>query len=307
MTEITSFKDGTTTIVETPTTGRVNAEVNLSQTTVANNSGIVNLPIPNLPVTSNDADAPVVKINWPANTKNTNVSIPLNGDNSGVVAVIVKADGSEEIVRKSTMIGNDLVVPLSGNATIKLIDKSTHFADVAYNHWAANAIAFATSRGLFEGVGDGKFAPDTNMSRGMLVTVLYRLEDTPVSNGVMHFLDVNRDAWYTKALQWVATNKIVNGYENGTFGPNDNVTREQIAVILYRYANVIGVGTDERGSTTQFKDSGDVSAWARDAMSWAIEAGLFNGDNQGNLKPTDSATRGEVAALLQRFVEYIAK
>lgn len=307
VTETTKFKDGTTTIVETPTTGRVNAEVNLSQEMVANNSGTVDLPIPNLPVTSNDADAPVVKINWPANTQDTNVAIPLDGDNASVVAVIVKTDGSEEIVRKSAIIGNDLIVPLSGDTTIKLVDKSTSFSDVADNHWADDAIAFATSRGLFEGIGDGKFAPDSNMSRGMLVTVLHRLEDNPASNGVMYFPDVNGDAWYTEGLQWAAANKIVNGYGNGTFGPSGNVTREQIAVILYRYANVIGVGTDERGSTTQFKDSDNISDWARDAMSWAIEVGLFNGDNQGNLKPTDNVTRAEVAALLKRFVEYMAK
>ncbi|MCI8397336.1 MAG: leucine-rich repeat protein [Clostridia bacterium] len=307
VTETTRFKDGTTTIVETPATGRVIAEVNLSQTTVANSSGTVKLPIPNLPVTSNDADAPVVKVRWPANIQDMNVAIPLNEYNAGVVAVIIKADGSEKIVCKSTMIGNDLIVPLSGNVTIKLIDNSMQFADVDYNHWAADAIAFATSRGLFEGIGDSKFAPDTNMSRDMLVTVLHRLEDTPVSNEVMYFPDVNGDAWYAEALQWATANKIISGYGNGTFGPNGNVTREQIAVILYRYANAIGMRTDERGYTNQFKDGDDISAWAHDAMSWAIEAGLFNGDNQGNLKPTDSVTRAEVVALIKRFVEHMVK
>ncbi len=289
------------------TTGKVDAEVKLSQVAVETNSNAVNLPIPDVPVTSDNANASVVKISWSANEKGVNIAVPLTEANPGVVAVIVKDDGTEEVVRKSTLVDGDLVVHLAGNATIKIIDKSVEFTDVSSNHWATNAVAFATSRNLFAGVGNNQFAPNTNMSRSMLVTVLHRLENTPVSNGTIDFPDVGSNTWYTEALNWATTNKMVSGYGDGTFKPNDNVTREQVAVILHRYANLVGVKTTDEGSLTQFKDGSNTSSWAYDAMSWAIGAKLFSGNGQGNLNPTDYATRAEVAAILMRFVEYMAK
>lgn len=296
---------GTTTNVDMSATGKLNAEVNLSQVDVDDNPNAVTLPIPDVPVTSKIADVSVLKIDLPANNKNVNIVVPLNERNTGVVAIIVKDDGSEEIVRKCTLSGSNLVVPLSGNATIKIIDKSIDFADVSSNHWATDSVAFASSHGLFVGVGGNKFAPNANMSRSMLVTVLYNLENRPVSNGTIDFADVGSEDWYTEAMKWATTNKIVSGYGNGVFGPKNNVTREQIATIMYRYANAIGVETTEQGSITKFKDGGNTSSWARNAMSWAIGAKLFSGDGQGNLKPTDSATRAEVATILMSFVKYI--
>lgn len=174
--------------------------------------------------------------------------------------------------------------------------KADHsFADTA-NHWAAKSIAFVTDRGLFSGTSADKFSPNAAMTRGMLVTVLYRLKGTP-QGASQSFDDVQPDKYYAGAVSWAAQNKIVTGTGRG-FQPENNISREQLAVILYRYAAPGQV----TGSLTAFSDSTAVSPWASDAMRWAVSSGLISGDNKGALNPAGSATRAEVAAILDRFV-----
>ena len=176
------------------------------------------------------------------------------------------------------------------------------FADVAESDWFYDAVRYANENGLFAGVSDTEFAPDTAMTRGMLVTVLWRAEGEP-SAGASAFADVPADAYYAKAVAWANANGIVQGYDASAFGPDDFITREQIAAIFQRYAGFKGMETSESGDLSQFGDAGKVSAWAQGNVSWAVGVGLISGKGDGVLDPLGSATRAEVAAILQRFLE----
>ena len=138
----------------------------------------------------------------------------------------------------------------------------------------------------------------------MLVTVLYRLEDEPEIAGSMSFADVASGAWYTEAVAWAAEQEIVRGNGDG-FAPNDNITREQIATVLYRYAQYLGMDVEAKGDVSKFSDGVKISSWAQDAMAWAVKVGLFKGDDTGSLNPQMSATRAEVATLLERLIKLI--
>ena len=181
------------------------------------------------------------------------------------------------------------------------------FSDVASGAWYAEYITYVTENALMNGYDDGRFGPNDQTTRAQIVTVLYRLEGEPATRSSNSFSDVSAGGqYYSSAVAWAAINNIVNGYEDGRFGPNDNVTREQIAAILYRYATYKGYDTENAGSIANFSDAAKVSSWANTAISWAVGEGLMNGDN-GALRPQGNATRAEIAALLMRFSENIAK
>ncbi len=181
------------------------------------------------------------------------------------------------------------------------------FSDVASGAWYAEYITYVTENALMNGYDDGRFGPNDQTTRAQIVTVLYRLEGEPATRSSNSFSDVSAGGqYYSSAVAWAAINNIVNGYEDGRFGPNDNVTREQIAAILYRYATYKGYDTENAGSIANFSDAAKVSSWANTAISWAVGEELMNGDN-GALRPQGNATRAEIAALLMRFCENIAK
>ena len=181
------------------------------------------------------------------------------------------------------------------------------FSDVASGAWYAEYITYVTENALMNGYDDGRFGPNDQTTRAQIVTVLYRLEGEPATRSSNSFSDVSAGGqYYSSAVAWAAVNDIVNGYEDGRFGPNDNVTREQIATILYRYATYKGYDTENAGSIANFSDAAKVSSWANTAISWAVGEELMNGDN-GALRPQGNATRAEIAALLMRFCENIAK
>lgn len=181
------------------------------------------------------------------------------------------------------------------------------FSDVASGAWYAEYITYVTENALMNGYDDGRFGPNDQTTRAQIVTVLYRLEGEPATRSSNSFSDVSSGGqYYSSAVAWAAINNIVNGYEDGRFGPNDNVTREQIAAILYRYATYKGYDTENAGSIANFSDAAKVSSWANTAISWAVGEELMNGDN-GALRPQGNATRAEIAALLMRFCENIAK
>ena len=184
--------------------------------------------------------------------------------------------------------------------------EDTVFTDVAAGDWYYEAVQFVVSRGLFEGTGSGLFSPDASMTRAMLVTVLYRLAGSPSVTGSNDFPDVQSGQWYTKAVLWADQNGIVTGYDDGRFGTSDNITREQIAAILYRYARYMSYDT---GATTDFAgytDAGSVSDWAGAAMRWANAEGFITGRTSTTLVPGGFASRAEVAAILMRFAERYA-
>ena len=177
-------------------------------------------------------------------------------------------------------------------------------------NWAHAGIDFALSNGLFNGTSATTFAPRGDMTRAMLVTVLWRLDGTPAPAGENGFSDVPAGKWYTKAVTWAAENGVVNGVGSGRFDPEGRVTREQIAAILFRYAQKKGCDTAARAELAVFPDGGDVSRYAREALSWANAAGLVNGTNtpQGvRLDPKGNATRAQVATILMRYVRNVVR
>ncbi|BDF72700.1 hypothetical protein CE91St41_36830 [Oscillospiraceae bacterium] len=230
------------------------------------------------------------------------VSLPAEQPTPGTVAVLVLPDGTEQVIRKSAAGADGVAALLDGSATVKLVDNAKTFPDVPAENWAADAVAFATGHDLFQGVNGDSFAPDMTMNRGMLVTVLNRLEDEAKGETAADFTDVAEGAYYADAVAWATEYGIVTGTGAG-FNPDGEITRESLAVMLYRYADVLGYDTTGTAATV----GEGVSDWAADAMSWAVGSGLLQGDGNGDLNPTASATRAETAAILQRFVEGMVK
>jgi hypothetical protein len=175
------------------------------------------------------------------------------------------------------------------------------FTDVKSDDWFYGAVKYAVQKGLFNGTSDATFTPNDNMTRAMLVTVLYRLEGNPSVTGVSSFTDIQGSQWYTDAVTWASTNMIVSGYGGGLFGTNDNISREQMAAILYRYAQYKGHDVTKTVDLKDYKDALNISTWASDAMKWASAEGLITGTTSTLLSPTDSASRAQVATILMRF------
>ena len=181
---------------------------------------------------------------------------------------------------------------------------SAHFTDIGAGDWYHEAVDFAVENGLFGGMSATTFEPNTAMTRAMLVTVLWRYEGSP-AEGTTSFTDVPDGQWYTDAVAWAAHNGIVGGVGNNRFDPNGNITREQMATILFRYSNSLGLDTSDREELDYFPDGDQVSAYALDALSWAVSTGLING-SEGKLLPQGNATRAQVATILMRFIENVA-
>lgn len=175
------------------------------------------------------------------------------------------------------------------------------FTDVAEDDWYYSAVQFAADNGLFLGTGEAKFTPNGDMTRGMLATVLYRLAKEPEIVVDQSFSDVAGGQYYAKAVAWAAAKGIVSGYGNGNFGPEDFITREQLAVMLWRYAGS-PAGT---GNLDSFTDGDKVDTWAVDALRWAVGQRLVSGKGGGVLDPGGKATRAEVAAILMRYCETV--
>ncbi len=179
------------------------------------------------------------------------------------------------------------------------------FLDVDAGQWYAAAVQYVFDRSLMKGVSDTAFDPDSTVSRGMAVTVLYRMEQQPEINESQPFPDVEEGRFFRDAVCWAASGSIVEGYDNGNFGPFDEITREQLAKILYRYAGKMEYELGEPADSLEnFTDSSSVSGWAQDGMKWAVGAGLIRGDG-GRLLPKDSLSRKELAQILQRADEKI--
>ncbi|MGI6628558.1 MAG: immunoglobulin-like domain-containing protein [Bacillota bacterium] len=176
------------------------------------------------------------------------------------------------------------------------------FKDVEETDWFYNSVKYVFENGLMTGTSTDIFNPLLDTNRAMIVTILHRLEKTPDAPANM-FTDVDAGTWYTGAVAWAAANGIVKGYGGGLFGPTDSVTREQLACILYNYARYAGYDVSQSAELTGFVDGGSTSAWAVEAMQWAVGSGLIRGKGNGLLDPTGPATRAEVAAILERFIE----
>ncbi len=178
------------------------------------------------------------------------------------------------------------------------------FTDVSTSDWFYSDVMFVYENGLFSGTDSRSFSPNASMTRAMLVTVLYRLEGEPAGTGSSSFSDVRSGSYYEKAVAWAAANGIVTGTGSTSFSPDAKVTREQLAAILYRYAQYKKLDTDAGAKLDSFSDAGNVSGYASEALSWAVSEGLINGAS-GRLMPKGDATRAQVAAILHRFVENV--
>lgn len=227
------------------------------------------------------------------------VTVPVEETKPGTVAVLVHENGAREVIRKSAAKDGCVVIPLNGSAKIEIVDNSKKFDDISEANWAANAVAFASSHELFNGTSETAFSPDLPMSRGMLAVVLHNLESNPGTALSGTFADVDNGQWYAEGVAWAAANGIVGGYGDGQFGPDDPITREQLAVMLWRYAGKPAAS----GTALNFADADKVSSWALDAMLWATEKGIVNGKGNGILDPSGKATRAETAQMLKNYLE----
>lgn len=182
-----------------------------------------------------------------------------------------------------------------------------YYSDMAPNAWYAGAVDYVVSRGLFQGVSEIRFDPQGTMTRAMAVTVLYRMAGSPPVPGEEGFSDVSGDAWYANAVNWAAETGLTNGYPDGTFHPNGQVTRQELVSFFCRYAQLQGMEIGEQEIPAQYADRDDVPDWAQAAFGWAIDRGIITGLNQTTLGPGGLALRCQAAAMFQRYDEQIER
>ena len=297
-TKTTENPDGTSVVSVTRTDGSTSAttmdEDGLSVTVAAlSDSAVaqgqtVSLPMPSVSAAADLDSAPAVTLDLPADTA-VKVEIPVENVTVGTVAVLVKADGTSEIVKTSVTTEDGVVLTLSAGETVKIVDNTKTFADVADTFWGADAVAFVSSRELFNGTSASDFSPNTAMDRAMIVTVLARLDGMDTTAG---------STWYEAGVQWAVSSGISDGS-----GLDQNLTREQLATMLYRYAQYKGcdVSVGENTNILSYSDVSSVSEYAMEAVQWACGAGIIGGKD-GLLDPAGNATRAEVATMLMRFV-----
>ncbi len=225
----------------------------------------------------------------------------------GEVIVLVQ-QGKEEVIVKKSYVSADgnVYAMIKGSGKIKVVNTSKEFSDVKASDWFKDAVAFVNSRRLFIGVDEKSFAPNMPMTRAMFATVLYRLEDSPNVVEDNLFTDVSSDKWYGNSVNWMKQNSLINGYGNGTFAPDDVITREQLVTLMYRYAKHLDRDSIERGDINKFADVQDLSPWSVEAMRWAVGEGLVEG-SANKLMPKATSSRAEVAAIIERYVKYLVK
>ena len=245
------------------------------------------------------------------------MTVPVAGDEGdepdyGIVVFAVDAEGNETLIPKCTVDDNgNVVFEATGNMTIKVVDNAKDMPDVKDTDWfAGDVVDFATARGIVNGVdmsdGAKQFQGYGRTSRGMFVAMLHNLELNPEAASDASLPDVPEGAFYADAAAWALEEGILSGVDmpdgSKQFLGNADVTREQVAVFLMRYADHLGMDVSKRAEI-DFPDANEVSSYAKDAMSWAVANGLFTGDDAtGELNPTDGAARAEVATVLMRFI-----
>ncbi len=235
------------------------------------------------------------------------LTAPLGRGNAGLWANLYHYDEARERLTFET----SARIAADGSAALRMthasqyaivIDDRSHamtFADVAEGAWYYDAVSYVYANGLMDGVSASEFAPDANMTRAMLVTILWRLEGGPVVNYLMPFADVDGGAWYAEAVRWAASEGIVEGVSATEFAPDAEITREQLAAILHRFAGEPATAAN----LATFTDAASVSAYAVDAMAWCVEQGIITGVTDDTLAPQSTATRAQCAAMLMRFAE----
>ena len=253
----------------------------------------------------------------------TNYTYTLQNDSGATSTLVTAVSGNGEPVSingqaLSTGGSATVAIPNSGKTDIVVgIGAKTYtltilrnsgtganpFTDVSEKDWFYGDVMFAYENGLMIGTGNAQFRPHGTATRGMMATILWRMAGSPAPKGNSSFTDVEAGTWYTDAITWTAENGIFLGYGNNKVGPNDSITREQLAAIFFRYADYKGCDMTAKGELDKFRDAGKVSDYARAAMQWAVGSGLIQGKPDGVLDPQGTATRAEIAAMLHRFLE----
>ena len=280
----TKAADGSTGTVKTDKDGKTEASAKLSDKAVENakKSGEpVKAPV-EVETTRNSSTAPTVKVELPRNSGETKVEIPVSNVKPGTVAVLVHADGTEEIVKNSLPTEDGIQLTVNGGATVKIVDNSKDFADTR-NHWAKDAIDFVSARGLLNGTSANTFSPNAPTTRAQLWTVLARQADADLTGGA---------TWYENAQNWAKE----KGISDGT-NPNGPINRAQMVTMLWR-----AMGQSAAASGASFADVPADSYYAR-AVAWAIENGITAGVGGGRFAPNSTCTRGQIATFLYRYMK----
>ena len=213
------------------------------------------------------------------------------------VAVTEQADGTYTFVMPNGQV----------TVTVTFAEAPLPFPDVTEGDWFYDAVRYAYENGLMDGVGDNLFAPNSDTTRAQLVTILYRLEGQPAPSGDSGFSDVAAGTWYTDAVAWAAENGIVNGVSETEFAPGKDITREQLATILFRYAEAKGYDVSARADLSAYPDANQIQSYAAESVAWAVAEGLIQGFEDNTLRPAGNATRAQIATILMRFCEGVAK
>lgn len=286
--------DGTYSVTVADADGNTKSEVTLTEESIlkaAEEKESISLPMPELPLTDDKEKAPVVTVSLPKNTE-VAVEIPMEDVTTGTVAVLVDENGTETIIKTTVSTENGILVKLADGDTIKVVENSKEFDDVPESYWGYEAVQFASSHELFAGTGDAVFSPDAPMTRAMVWTVLARLDG----------INTSGEIWYAAGQQWA----MEHGISDGT-NPNAEVTREQMAAMLYRYALLKEYDTAEKADLADYADAASISDYAVEAMAWANAKEVVNGVTTTTLEPQMDAARVQVAQMLKSFCENVVK
>ena len=299
----TTFPDGANYAIQTETTGTLTVSPRST-----GGSGVTTSL-----VDVEDAADGEVKSSHSRASQGTTVTLIVIPDEGYELASLTITKSSGEGV-KFTDKGNGkftFTMP-SGNVTVEAVfteitPAPLPFTDVAENAWYAEAVRYVYEHGLMTGTSATTFAPNATTSRSMIATILWRMAGSPVVNYAMDYADVAQGQWYSEAIRWAASEGIVGGYGNGLFGTNDPITREQLVTMLYRYAQAKGYDTTQGGmAIREYADFEQISGYAVEAMTWAVNTGIINGTSSTTLSPQGAATRAQVATILMRFIEGMA-
>ena len=277
----TKAADGSTGTVKTDKNGQTTAETKVSAKAVEDakkNGETVKAPV-EVKATRDSSTAPTVKVELPKGTGETKVEIPVTNVKPGTVAVLVHADGTEEIVRNSLPTEDGIQLTVNGGATVKIVDNSKDFADTR-NHWAKDAIDFVSARGLVNGMNDSIYAPNNSTTRAQLWTILARQNDANLNGGA---------TWYESAQNWAKDKGISDGA-----APDGTINRAQMVTMLWR-----AMGQPAAASGASFADVPADSYYAQ-AVAWAVENGITTGTGNGKFSPDNTCTRAQIAVFLYR-------
>lgn len=262
----------------------------------------------------NESENGTVELNKDYAAKGTTVKISVTPDDGYKVESVVITDKYGSDIKAEYMGEGEYSFVMPGtnvDISVIFVEKNTDytqnivpFTDVSDTDWYYEAVKYVYENGIMSGVGNGRFDPEQKTTRGMMATVLWKIEGSEEVDNVAPFLDVTSDAYYAEAVAWATENNIVSGYDNSIFGPDDYITREQLITILWRYAEYKGYDTSvgENENILSYRDGSTVSEYAVEAMKWACGAGIISGDN-GMLNPGEHARRSHMAQMMMRFLE----